>query len=456
MSDDDHKKLSDEYGNIHTIDKELARGGQGVVYRTQDEDLAIKQPLYHQINETDKSKEHNMFQRIRTLPLPRGLSISLPLAILRDEPGYVMRLLTDMQPFTRFTLNGEQRRQMQNKDCPDWLSGLQDETVMQNLTYYAETGSTRARLYALYKCAMILARLHNAGMVYGDISANNVFIGENIPSECWLIDADNLRYELRSGGKTVYTPQLGAPEIVQGKDAARPRTDCWAFAVMAFQLLACCHPFIGRKVLEPEEDCGWDVPMVSEEIPADMDERAYAGYLPFIDDANDDSNDFPNGGLPRQLVLSGQLQQLFQETLGEGRLNPHRRPAMMYWAWELARAFDNSVQCPHCHMSYFFEKDVDSCPYCQTSRPALAIARTSRWQKILQSPGNMSFKISLPHRLLHAFSLSEGDSTEYEADVNLQTKRIRAVRGTKALPSDIDFDFIPACYHPVQRQEDEK
>ena len=35
----------DEYGNFHQITDELARGGQGVVYRTKDADLAVKQPL---------------------------------------------------------------------------------------------------------------------------------------------------------------------------------------------------------------------------------------------------------------------------------------------------------------------------------------------------------------------------------------------------------------------------
>ena len=41
----DHKApkvLVDEYGNFHQITDELARGGQGVVYRTKDADLAGK------------------------------------------------------------------------------------------------------------------------------------------------------------------------------------------------------------------------------------------------------------------------------------------------------------------------------------------------------------------------------------------------------------------------------
>jgi hypothetical protein len=39
------KSFADEYGNLHYLADELARGGQGVVFRTKDADLAIKQPL---------------------------------------------------------------------------------------------------------------------------------------------------------------------------------------------------------------------------------------------------------------------------------------------------------------------------------------------------------------------------------------------------------------------------
>ena len=98
-------------------------------------------------------------------------------------------------------------------------------------------------------------------------------------------------FERSEGGNAVYTPHYGAPEIVQGRDQSRPRTDCWAFAVMAFGTLALCHPFIGKKVLEPVNDeGGWDAEPAADDAPADLYEQAYAGYLPFIDDDDDDTN----------------------------------------------------------------------------------------------------------------------------------------------------------------------
>ena len=86
-------KVADQYGNQHQLFSELARGGQGVVYRTTDADLAVKQPLAAN-GEVDRASDlQKQFQNVRCLPLPPRIPISLPLATLRDEPGYVMPLL---------------------------------------------------------------------------------------------------------------------------------------------------------------------------------------------------------------------------------------------------------------------------------------------------------------------------------------------------------------------------
>src|SRR5690606_18716580 len=75
--------------------------------------------------------------------------------------------------------------------------------------------------------------------------------------DVWLIDADNLRFETFRSERGVYTPRFGAPEMVQGTDGGRPRTDCHAFAAMAFSMLTSLHPFIGALV-EEGGDGDWD------------------------------------------------------------------------------------------------------------------------------------------------------------------------------------------------------
>lgn len=434
------KPLVDEYGNFHYLADELARGGQGVVFRTTDVDLAIKQPLDASGNPDKNVNLRDRFQHIRLLPLPSRIPISLPLAILRDKPGYVMRLLNGMKPFKGFFLNGKSMAGVGEEELPIWLAQIPCKDKARELFHYANTGSTCRRLFALSKCASILARLHSNGLVYGDISPNNVFVGEGDSREVWLIDADNLRFERSEGGNAVYTPGYGAPEIVQGNDQSRPRTDCWAFAVMAFWTLVLSHPFIGKKVLEPASDeGGWDAEPAADGMPDNFDEQAYAGYLPFVDDKDDDSN-MCVVGLPRELVTTPKLRLLFQETFCAGRTQPHRRPAMGIWALELAKAFDLSLECHECKMSYFAD-DFKKCPYCDALRPAFIRAGTPRWEVLIPT-GVAEF--ALPHRLFYPFSIKHNDDTECEAVPDYSAKTVFPVRGTKQFPDNLTFEFMEA------------
>ncbi len=434
------KPLSDEYGNMHYIADELARGGQGVVFRTKDADLAVKQPLDTSGQPDKNANLRDRFQNIRQLPMPPRIPVSLPLANLRDEPGYVMRLLSGMKPFSVFDLDGRTKKKLedQNSALPQWLAGMSDKEMALRLFHYSSTGSTRRRLFALSKCASILARLHSAGLVYGDISTNNAFIGEGSSRDIWLIDADNMRFERLSGGASVYTPGYGAPEVMRGTDSSRPRSDCWAFGVMAFKMLALCHPFIGKKVLEAgEEESGWDAEPAETGAPVDLDKQAYAGYLPFIDDEDDVSNQYL-GGLPRTFVATPGLRRLFQETFGEGREKPFRRPAMAFWALEFANAFDHALECLKCKMS-FYADDHESCPYCGEKRPAFIRVKTSRWEILI--PGSAREAV-LPHRLFHPFSFEHNDDTEYEAVLDFTAKTAFPIRGTKPFPDKLTFEFV--------------
>ncbi len=430
--------LADQYGYLHRLTDELARGGQGVVFRTGDPDLAVKQPLGAD-GEPDRSTSLvDRFASIRTLPLPRRIPVSLPLATLRDQPGYVMRLLSDMQSFGAFELSADRREHLVKTQMPAWLEGVKDPSTAATLLHYAQSGSTKSRLWALSRVAAILARLHAAGLVYGDISPNNCFVGTGERPEVWLIDADNLRYEVLEGGNAVFTPRYGAPEIVQGRDCSRPRTDCWAFSVMAFETLSLVHPFVGRKVLDPEDDeGGWDADPVNDAAPADLDDQAYAGFLPFVDDEDDDSNPAMSG-LPRGLVSTPEIAKLFQETFSAGRVKPLRRPAASYWARALTSAHDQSLVCPVCQMSFF--RHHDGCPYCGEPRPGHVLARTDRWELIVQvaKPSD----VRLPHRLFHPFSIELNGRTEYEASIDPTTQSVNHVRGTAVLPSGLTFEFI--------------
>lgn len=431
------REVVDQFGNRHYLATELARGGQGVVYRTGDPDLAIKQPLGADGAVRPNVDMRSRFQNVLCLPIPSRIPISLPLAVLRDEPGYVMRLLSDMEPLSEFALSGQMQTEMAKLQVPKWLAGVHDKRAMLSLMHYASSGSTKRRLLTLAKCAGVLARLHAAGIVYGDVSPRNCFMSRVDSREVWLIDADNLRFERHSGGETVYTPRYGAPEVVRAVDQSRPRTDAWAFSVMAFEALTMLYPFMGSRVLAVDDlNDGWDAKSATTPLPGNLEEQAYVGLMPYVDDPDDSSN-CAIGGLPRNLVLTSQLISLFQETLGIGRTQPWRRPSLAFWAIELARAHDRSVVCPECSMSYFLQHKA--CPYCGKTKPSLVRAKTLRWEFVMQ-PSAM--EVALPHRLLNPFSLDLTGCADYLVSIDVKHKTVNHARGTDPLPPGITFEFL--------------
>lgn len=416
----------DEYQNIHIQDKVLGQGGQGVVFRTKDPDLAIKlvtdesgSPITDE-NLVERYSER--FKRVRLLPLPDNLNISVPAALLQNNAGYVMQLLSEMVPFSHFWLDGKSAEKIGLDDIPSWLSEM-SQNEAKNIVHYYRTGGLRRRLYALYKCASLLARLHGNGMVYGDISPNNIFISEGLEgSSVWLIDADNIRFEVKAGGSVVFTPKYGAPELVQGKDGGRPSSDCHAFAVVAFYMLSLIHPFIGKKV-----DGTGEVDWADEENEGeDIEDKAYAGMFPWVDDQVDDSNS-SNSGLPRTLLLTSKLNALFEGTFGPGRTSPLQRPSIYHWPEAFAQAGDTTVTCPSCSMSYYYdfihpETEEHNCPYCKTPRPQVIVLESYRWsgtEQPLNCPSwryvrefSSESELTIPSRIFDDFTMLDSDRAE--------------------------------------------
>ena len=79
------QKFVDQFNNVFFATEKLAQGGQGVVYRTTDPDVAIKQPLDGDGNPDTTSDLMTKFQNIRFLPLPKGVPVTVPLSIMSSS-----------------------------------------------------------------------------------------------------------------------------------------------------------------------------------------------------------------------------------------------------------------------------------------------------------------------------------------------------------------------------------
>lgn len=250
-------KYLDEFNNIHYLDKELGRGGQGVVYTTKDTDTVIKIALRDEqaIKNKDEIKRfHQKVKRLIFKPLPNDINIATPLTVLKDEAGYVMNLLNGMEAFSTLFPSEVSKEEAEKINIPEFLQALseKDKRSAFYFAYYLKTGGLRKRLYSLSRLAITLYRLHVRGLIYFDISHNNIFINNDEIPLVYLIDADNIEYE-SINENIVYTPNFEVPEVVNGEPNSL-YSDVYAFGILSFLTLTTTHPFNGASNGEADWD----------------------------------------------------------------------------------------------------------------------------------------------------------------------------------------------------------
>ena len=345
-------KVIDRNGHSYELGRLLGRGGQGAVYSVKGSRLAVKLVAKQSAKRRDRMRNQLMF--VRRLPL-KGVNLAKPLETLRPpHTGYVMELLTDMCPIKRLAVP-----QKGGSFSVDW---------------YKAGGGLGRRLQLLARTSYTLSQLHGNGLAYSDPSPDNIYISDDIDEyEVWLIDADNLCYASSPDklSRNIYTPGFGAPELVQGKAGVSTLTDVYSFAVIAFQVLTGTHPFIGDVVNDGEPE---------------MEDDAFNGKLPWIEDPVDDQNR-ASFGIPREWVLSKNLRSIFNKTFGPGRLDPMRRPGISEWSERLYSAADAAIKCSNCGQSFFVGNKT--CPWCNEPRPAFLFLEVNLWDPKLGAAGEL-------------------------------------------------------------------
>ena len=288
------------HGTRYRLGHELGRGGEGAVFAVEGGRLAVK--LLRDRSRRSRDRLRDRLAMVGRLPL-EGLEVARPIEQLRPpHVGYVMDLFTGMVPI-RSLLHPPKR----TESIGEW---------------YFQGGGLRRRLRILARVAEVLSELHGRGLVYADLSPNNIFVSESSDAgEVRLIDTDNV-HPATSEGQSIYTPWYGAPEVVSRTGVPSSLGDAWTFAVVAFETLALVHPLLGDEVQYGEPE---------------MEEQALEGRLPWID-AEDDDRNRSSEGIPREIVLSPRLREDFGQTFGLGRLNPEARPGLARWAERLHAA----------------------------------------------------------------------------------------------------------------------
>jgi eukaryotic-like serine/threonine-protein kinase len=337
------QRVWDDRGTAYELGVKVAEGGQGIVLTTRaDARLLVKVSKWP--NTDPKTLDwRRQIEQVHRLPITENkLPIAMPKAlIVKPRAGYVMELMDGLMPLEELL----KEAQLAFLDG-DGLSG------------YLASGGLRRRLRLLARLARVMARLHGLGIAHGDLSPKNVFVSESHEhGEVWLIDCDNLTYAVRDSSLQLYTPEYGAPELLRGERGISTYTDIWSFAVMAFQLLTVLHPFKSGDLVDQDSE---------------LEEVALRGDLPWIDHPEDESNR-ASLGIPREMVCTPVLRELFDRCFRLGVLDAGERPVMAEWAEAFEAAVAVQVLCDMghggCGSTFLWNRDL-CCPFCDTAQPA--------------------------------------------------------------------------------------
>lgn len=315
------RMVQDSKGSVYELTSELSSGGQGVVYRTQYPQALIKGFTNKDEQARRRWREHIEWLTRQDLA---DLKLARPLVLLAEPRcGYVMELMDGLVPL---------------QGLLDSFANAEEEAHKD----YLRQGGLRRRIRILGQMARTLNQLHGRGMLYGDLSPNNIFVSDDSAhAETWLIDCDNISLDSHSG-LTLHTVDYGAPEVVRGEALLSSLTDCWSFAVIAYQLLTHNHPFKGEMVSDGEPEA---------------EDAALRGEHPWINDSEDDSNAcFVN--LPLQLLEHSKLPQLFSRCFEAGRASAYERPAMAEWLEALVEVDERIYCCPGCGSTSLLPADL--------------------------------------------------------------------------------------------------
>lgn len=211
----------------YRIESEIGRGGMGIVYRAWDTKLerALAVKVLHSADPTAHARMNAEAQALARLSHPNIVTV-FDVAVIDGRVCMVMELVS-------------------GTSLRAWLSGRPPVSAV---------------VEALTKAGDGLWAAHRAGLVHRDFKPENVMIAADgqvkvcdfglakvdvVPDtvdDGRHLDGDMPIHRVTRTGTMVGTPAYMAPEQLAGKDASE-RSDQFAFAVCAWEVLFSAHPF---------------------------------------------------------------------------------------------------------------------------------------------------------------------------------------------------------------------
>lgn len=324
-------KVSLSTGGSATVERELGRGGQGIVYLVDlnGEKMALKWYITPPDDNFYRNLENNILKGApsKTFLWPEYLAVKQ-----NGSYGYLMRLRpSNYYEFGNFLLAK------------------------------VRFASYTAMMTAALKITNGFMMLHRFGYSYQDLNDGNFFIDPQT-GDVLICDNDNVMADgEKSGimGKARYM----APEVVQGS-APDKYSDRFSLSVILFMLFYANHPFEGERVVA--------CPCLTE----NYEKKFYGTEAVFVYDPQDASNrpvkGIHNNVMRRWPAFPEALRRLFINEFSAERLgNPRTRLIESQWEKALIDIRDHLVRCPHCGEETF----VDESGVCMDCGKSIDISR---------------------------------------------------------------------------------
>jgi predicted Ser/Thr protein kinase len=215
----------------YTLDKELGRGGMGIVYEALDRELGRKVALKTLLlspnaDAVESQQEEDRFLREAklTAKLPKHPNIvSVYEAGIIDGRRYLAMELIEGRSFGKWRKSG--------------------------------TPTIRRQVEILRDVAVAIHHAHQQGVVHRDLKPENILLDDREQphvSDFGLAKSvsQDVSLSLTATGTVIGTPSYMSPEQALGLKSADHRIDIYAMGVMLYEILTGQQPFTGETAIE--------------------------------------------------------------------------------------------------------------------------------------------------------------------------------------------------------------
>jgi serine/threonine protein kinase len=350
----------------YVIERELGRGGMGVVYQAFDQERSARVAL-KALTHSDALNIYrlkNEFRQLSDLCHPNLVSLH-ELCCDGGQWFFTMELI-DGVTFDQYVGTGPQGKQLAERAMHTTLAGrarlVRDASVTLSQSGIAshfalprlECDLTRLRS-ALQQLVAAIAALHDAGKLHRDIKPSNVLVTQEgrvvvldfgLVSSSTRIEPDIVDPDQTIGGSVFGTPAYMSPEQATGEQVTTA-SDWYSVGCIVYETLTGRLPFEGSvlQILKQKEELEPPPPSsIVSGVPEDLDQlcRALLHRKP---------EDRPTGEEVRRYFVGSSVPPPLRDSVPENRseLFIGREPhlATLRTAFERAKTRQTSVVFVH-------------------------------------------------------------------------------------------------------------